>query len=97
MSSGSAFFIGLLIGVVVVVITFYAVYRVNTKQQVQTDGAAESYTSFDRDKTMPRWFVNDDDKLTKQFLKGKVRMSAQENYAKISNDDKQKYIDELIS
>ena len=79
MNFSSAFFIGLIIGIVITIVTFYAIYYVEVVMPQKQSGATENYSSIDRDKDIPKWFpnyYNDGDKLAKQFLRGKVKISA---------------------
>lgn len=78
MSCTAAFFIGLIIGIVVVIVVFLGIYYYSQQ-------SAENYTSVvEKDKNypaavrkLPKYFGKEhfvmNDKLTKQFLKGKVK------------------------
>lgn len=52
MSSVAAFFVGLILGIVLTIITFYAIYMKHKQTQISI--AAESYTSINRQQ--PKWF-----------------------------------------
>ena len=88
MSCAAAFFIGLLIGIIVVITTFLGVYYYTNKSQQSAENYTSianlsptvikkdnSYPSAVRD--MPKYFGKEhfamNDKLTKQFLKGKMK------------------------